>query len=117
GKVPNTKKELSSLKGVGPYTTGAILSIAYNIPEPAVDGNVMRVMSRVLSIWEDITKAKTRKIFEERILDIIPKEDPSSFNQGLMELGAMICTPTSPSCLLCPVNKYCRAFHEGVQEE
>ncbi len=117
GEVPNTKKELASLKGVGPYTTGAILSIAYGIPEPAVDGNVMRVMSRVLSIWEDIAKSKTRKIFEEAVADIIPAEDPSSFNQGLMELGALICTPTSPSCMLCPVMEYCQSFHEGTQRE
>lgn len=117
GKVPDTKKELASLKGVGPYTTGAILSIAYGIPEPAVDGNVMRVMSRVLSIWEDIAKPRTRKIFEEEVGVIIPADDPSSFNQGLMELGAMVCTPTSPSCMLCPVMEFCQSFQEGVQEQ
>jgi A/G-specific adenine glycosylase len=117
GQVPSTKEEVSALKGVGPYTTGAILSIAFDKPEPAVDGNVMRVMSRVLSIWEDIAKPKTRKLFEEVIYQVISQEDPSSFNQGLMELGALICTPTSPSCLLCPVQKHCRAFEEGVQTD
>nr|WP_235858328.1 A/G-specific adenine glycosylase [Sutcliffiella cohnii] len=117
GVVPNNVKDISSLKGVGPYTTGAILSIAYGIPEPAVDGNVMRVLSRILLIREDIAKPKTRKIFEEVIREIISKENPSFFNQGLMELGAIVCTPTSPSCLLCPVREHCRAFHEGEQNE
>ncbi|WP_100371818.1 A/G-specific adenine glycosylase [Bacillus sp. FJAT-45037] len=113
--VPNTRKEISKLKGVGPYTAGAILSIAYGKPEPAVDGNVMRVLSRVLEIDEDIAKAKTRKVFEDILYDLISKEDPSAFNQGLMELGALICTPTSPGCLLCPVREHCRANAKGIQ--
>ncbi|ANU11694.1 A/G-specific adenine glycosylase [Planococcus antarcticus DSM 14505] len=115
GIVPDNRKEISSLKGVGPYTAGAVLSIAYGIPEHAVDGNVMRVLSRILLIEEDIAKPKTRKIFEEAVTEIISHEDPSSFNQGLMELGALICTPTSPKCLLCPVREHCAAFHEGKQ--
>lgn len=117
GTVPNTKDEISSLKGVGPYTAGAILSIAYGVPEPAVDGNVMRVISRILSIWDDIAKPSTRKIFEEAIRVLISKDNPSYFNQALMELGALVCTPTSPSCLLCPVRDHCCAFHEGVEKE
>ncbi|PAE41044.1 A/G-specific adenine glycosylase [Bacillus sp. 7884-1] len=117
GQVPNTPKEISNLKGVGPYTAGAILSIAYGIPEPAVDGNVMRVLSRILSIWEDIAKPSTRKIFENAVRQLISHEDPSAFNQALMELGALICTPTSPSCLLCPVRDHCQGFHEGVESE
>lgn len=117
GKVPNTPKEISSLKGVGPYTAGAILSIAYGVPEPAVDGNVMRVLSRILLIWEDIAKPSVRKIFETAVRTIISHENPSYFNQALMELGALICTPTSPSCLLCPVREHCQAFEQGVQNE
>lgn len=117
GVVPDSPQEISKLKGVGPYTKGAILSIAYNIPEPAVDGNVMRVLSRILSISEDIAKPKTRKTFEEATYVLISKEDPSSFNQALMELGALICTPTSPSCLLCPVREQCTAFEAGVQTD
>ena len=115
--MPNTPEEISCLKGVGPYTAGAILSIAYGIPEPAVDGNVMRVLSRILSIWEDIAKPSSRKVFEKAVGALISHEDPSAFNQALMELGALICTPTSPSCLLCPVRDHCHAFHEGVQNE
>lgn len=117
GKVPDTVEEISSLKGVGPYTAGAILSIAYGIPEPAVDGNVMRVFSRILSIWEDIAKPSSRKIFEQAVRELISEENPSYFNQALMELGALICTPTSPACLLCPVREYCNAFDEGTQNE
>jgi A/G-specific adenine glycosylase len=117
GVVPNTPKEISELKGIGPYTAGAILSIAYGIPEPAVDGNVMRVLSRILSIWEDIAKPSSRKVFELVVRELISHEEPSEFNQALMELGALICTPTSPSCLLCPVRDHCQAFYEGVQAE
>lgn len=117
GRVPESRKEISSLKGVGPYTAGAVLSIAYGLPEHAVDGNVMRVLSRILLIEEDIAKPKTRKIFEEAVTGLISHEDPSAFNQGLMELGALICTPTSPKCLLCPVREHCTAFHEGRQHD
>jgi A/G-specific adenine glycosylase len=77
----------------------------------------MRVLSRIMLISEDIALAKTRKVFEGIIREIISKEDPSSFNQGLMELGALICTPKSPSCLLCPVQTHCQAFAEGVEDE
>lgn len=117
GQVPDTPKEISTLKGVGPYTAGAILSIAYGVPEPAVDGNVMRVLSRILLIWDDIAKPSTRKVFENAVRQIISHDEPSAFNQALMELGALICTPTSPSCLLCPVRNHCQAFHEGVETQ
>ncbi|MDT8860980.1 A/G-specific adenine glycosylase [Alkalihalobacillus sp. MEB130] len=117
GIVPQTREEISSLKGVGPYTAGAVLSIAYGKPEPAVDGNVMRVLSRVLLVEDDIAKVSTRKLFENILYELVSKEDPSSFNQGLMELGALICTPTSPGCLLCPVREHCRAYDKGRQAE
>src|SRR5699024_10888274 len=86
-------------------------------PEPAVDGNVMRVMSRLLLIYDDIAKASSRKTFEAAVRALISHENPSYFNQALMELGALICTPTSPSCLLCPVREHCQAFAEGVQTD
>lgn len=117
GVIPSNKKQLSSLKGIGPYTSGAILSIAFNQPEPAVDGNVMRVLSRILLIDDNIAEVRTRKKFETTVSMIISKEDPSSFNQGLMELGAMVCTPKNPLCLHCPVRDHCRAFQAGVQTE
>ncbi|WP_223155087.1 A/G-specific adenine glycosylase [Alkalibacillus aidingensis] len=117
GEVPCEKSEIKKLKGVGPYTQGAILSIAYGQPEPAVDGNVMRVMSRILQIEEDIAQAKTKKIFEDVVKTVISKEDPSSFNQGLMELGALICRPTNPKCEICPVKEHCTAFEKDIQDQ
>ncbi|WP_096439681.1 A/G-specific adenine glycosylase [Alteribacter populi] len=116
GIVPDTKDEISTLKGVGPYTAGAILSIAYNQPAAAVDGNVMRVMSRLLTIYDDISKVKTRKRFESIIEELVVHTEPADFNQALMELGALVCTPRSPSCMLCPVQDHCNAREEGVQE-
>ncbi len=117
GEVPKKPKELGELKGIGPYTRGAILSIAFNKPEPAVDGNVMRVLSRVLLIKNNISEHKVKKNFEEIVRELISQKDPSSFNQGLMELGALICTPTSPKCFDCPVQQECRAFDEGIQDK
>ncbi|WP_077317998.1 A/G-specific adenine glycosylase [Virgibacillus proomii] len=116
GKVPDTPDELGDLKGVGPYTKGAILSIAFNQPEPAVDGNVMRVFSRILKIEDDISQQRTKKLFEHYVRKLIDTSDPSSFNQAVMELGALICTPKSPACLLCPVQTHCQAFAAGIEE-
>lgn len=117
GEVPANPKELGSLKGIGPYTRGAILSIAFDQPEPAVDGNVMRVLSRVLKIEDNISEHRVRKQFENYVREMISTEDPSSFNQGIMELGALVCTPKAPQCLTCPVQKYCRAYDEGVVDQ
>jgi A/G-specific adenine glycosylase len=116
GVVPDNKKDISKLRGVGPYTAGAILSIAYGKAEPAVDGNVMRTLSRILMIKDDIANAKTRKKFEDIVAELIPDEQTSEFNQALMELGALVCAPKSPGCLLCPVNAHCEALKKGVQE-
>lgn len=117
GIVPDTKEDILKLKGVGPYTAGAVLSIAYGRPIPAVDGNVMRVISRIMLITEDIAKSSSRKVFENAVEKLMYHANPSYFNQALMELGALICTPTSPSCLLCPVREHCQAFENGVQDE
>lgn len=117
GEVPKDPKQLGTLKGIGPYTQGAISSIAFQQPEPAVDGNVMRVLSRVLLVKDNISEQRTRKKFEHIVRELICHSDPSAFNQGLMELGALICTPTSPACLLCPVQNECRAFAEGCEKK
>ncbi|WP_314587370.1 A/G-specific adenine glycosylase [Paenibacillus terrigena] len=116
GEVPATKKEISGLKGVGPYTAGAVLSIAYNQPEPAVDGNVMRVLSRYFLIEEDIMKGSTRAFMEGLVVELIPEGEASNFNQALMELGALVCTPKSPQCLTCPVMAHCAGRIEGMEE-
>jgi A/G-specific adenine glycosylase len=117
GNVPSEPEEMAKLPGVGPYTLGAVLSIAYNKEIPAVDGNVMRVISRILHIRDDISKPKTRKYIEQLVQLMIPKGKASSFNQGLMELGATVCIPANPRCLGCPVQSVCRGFAEGVQKE
>ncbi|TVY10326.1 A/G-specific adenine glycosylase [Paenibacillus cremeus] len=116
GVVPDTKDEVFSLKGVGPYTAGAILSIAYNKPEPAVDGNVMRVLSRYFLIEEDIMKGSTRVTMEKLAQELIPEGAAGDFNQGLMELGALVCTPKSPGCLTCPVLAHCAGRAAGVED-
>lgn len=110
GVVPDDAKKLGDLKGIGPYTKGAIMSIAFDEPEPAVDGNVMRVLARVLLIRDNIMDQKTRRMFEKIVRQIISKEDPSAFNQALMELGALICIPRTPRCNECPIQSHCRAF-------
>ncbi|ASS77125.1 A/G-specific adenine glycosylase [Tumebacillus algifaecis] len=116
GRVPDTLDEISTLPGVGPYTAGAILSIAYDVDVPAVDGNVFRVLSRIFLIEEDIMKPKTRRTFEGLAEFLIPTGRAASFNQGLMELGATICIPKNPRCQSCPVQEHCRALDEGMQE-
>ncbi|WP_163971032.1 A/G-specific adenine glycosylase [Oceanobacillus halotolerans] len=117
GEVPSEPKQLEKLKGIGSYTKGAILSIAYGQAEPAVDGNVMRVLSRVLKIEEDISVPRTKKLFESIVRELISKENPSSFNQGIMDLGAMVCTPKAPMCMLCPIQQHCTAFDEGIEQQ
>jgi A/G-specific adenine glycosylase len=115
GKFPKDPKEAKEINGIGPYTLGAVLSIAFGVEIPAVDGNVMRVLSRQFLIEEDIAKAKSRKIFEEKVMQLIG-EDASSFNQGLMELGAMICTPLNPKCTLCPMKSLCQGYKKQKVE-
>lgn len=115
GQVPNDRDAVFGLKGVGPYTAGAILSIAFNRPEPAVDGNVMRVLSRYFLLEDDIAKGPTRVKMERLAAELIPEGEASHFNQALMELGALICTPKSPRCLLCPVMEHCSARLAGCE--
>lgn len=117
GVVPQEKEQIASLKGVGPYTAGAILSIAYNKPEPAVDGNVMRVLSRYFLLEDDIAKPAARTKIEKLAKELIPEGAAGDFNQALMELGATICTPRSPQCLPCPVMAHCAALNAGRVDE
>ncbi|AWB43341.1 A/G-specific adenine glycosylase [Paenibacillus sp. CAA11] len=116
GEMPRDKASVSALKGVGPYTTGAILSIAFGQPEPAVDGNVMRVLSRYFLIEDDIMKSGTRARMEILAAELIPAGRASDFNQALMELGALVCTPKSPHCLTCPVMEHCQGRLAGMEE-
>lgn len=115
GEFPKTVEEIRSLKGIGPYTAGAISSIAFEIPEPAIDGNVMRVVSRLFCIEADIAKASSRTVFDEAMRKIISQKKPGDFNQAMMDLGSSICTPTNPQCEICPIQQFCQAYREGHQ--
>ena len=109
---------LFSLKGIGSYTAGAIASIAYGIPVPAVDGNVFRVVTRMTEDSEDITRPAFRKKTESALQKIIPKDRPGDFNQAMMELGAVVCVPNGqPKCDLCPVRGFCQAGLHGTMEK
>ncbi|WP_199622441.1 A/G-specific adenine glycosylase [Paenibacillus alkalitolerans] len=116
GRVPDRKDEFAALKGIGPYTAGAVMSIAFNRREPAVDGNVMRVFSRFFLIEEDIAKGATRAYMERLAYELIPEGEASDFNQALMELGALVCVPKSPNCLICPVMERCAGRLAGKEE-
>lgn len=117
GIIPNDVEKVAKIKGVGPYTTGAIMSIAFNEPICAVDGNVMRVLSRFLCLYDDVAKASTRKNIEKLATAMIPLNQARYFNQALMELGALVCTPKSPNCGECPVAEKCEARLQGLQKE
>ena len=118
GALPADFDALRALPGIGDYTAGAIASIAFGIPVPAVDGNVLRVASRVLCSREDISKENVKKAMAQAISAILPRERVGDFNQALMELGAMICLPnTPPRCLLCPLQGVCEGFLQGRTEE
>ncbi|EOT47008.1 MULTISPECIES: A/G-specific adenine glycosylase [Enterococcus] len=113
GQFPNTVEEISQLKGIGPYTTGAIASIAFGLPEPAIDGNIMRVVSRLFCIPEDIAKPSSRKVFDHYTRAILSPEEPGEMNQAFMDLGSAICTPKNPECEACPLQAFCQAYQEG----
>lgn len=114
GVFPNTYQEILKLKGVGPYTAAAIASICFNEPTPVVDGNVFRFASRYFGIKEDISKSKSRRAFEAVLSNYISKDQPASFNQGMMEYGATICSP-SPHCPECVFQFECIAFQNNLQ--
>jgi len=113
GEFPRSYKALLALPGIGPYTAGAIASIAYDERVPAVDGNVMRVMARYFELDYDMAVPKTPRCFFDVLLPFIPVE-AGDFNQALMELGATICTPKQPVCSACPLATSCKAFKNDV---
>ena len=107
GKIPQTKNELLSLPGFGPYTAGAVASLAFNQPVAALDGNVMRVIGRLFPGLKDLRRASAKKYPEEFLEGWIPSGRASDFNQALMDLGAMVCIPSRPRCSACPALKFC----------
>ena len=117
GEIPASFEELRSLPGIGEYTAGAIASIAFGIPVPAVDGNVLRVFSRLLAREDDILDPKVKKRMEREVTAIIPRDRAGDFNQSLMELGATVCLPNgAPKCGECPLVEICRAHRLGCEE-
>jgi len=115
GVFPNEYKDILSLKGIGPYTAGAICSIAYLQEIPAIDGNVLRIISRQYLIKENIALPKTQKQITHIVAELLKDHDASSFNQGLMDLGATICRPLNPHCDDCPISSSCLAYQKGQQ--
>ena len=118
GKMPEDYDKLMELTGVGSYTAGAIASIAFGKPVPAVDGNVLRILSRLRADDRDIMDTKVKKAIEEELRAVIPRERPGDFNQALMELGATVCVPNgSPKCGQCPWKEICQAKRQGNASE
>ncbi len=116
GEIPSTADELRELPGIGPYTAGAVASIAFGQVEPLVDGNVMRVISRLYAIEGEPRKKPAKAEIWGRAGELVDPERPGDFNQGLMELGSLVCSPTRPKCLICPVRHHCRAQEMGRAE-
>lgn len=118
GEMPGEYEQLIGLAGIGSYTAGAIASIAFQKAVPAVDGNVLRILSRLRLDDRDILDARVRKSIEEELKAVMPEDRPGDFNQALMELGAMVCIPNgSPKCEVCPWDKLCQArIQERISE-
>lgn len=117
GIFPTTAEALQTLPGVGRYTAGAIASIAFGERVPVLDGNVIRVLSRLYNIAECTDDAKVREKLWTLAAELVPAKQPGNFNQAMMELGARVCTPKSPKCADCPISKYCFARAAGVAEK
>ena len=119
GELPRTAAELKTLPGIGNYTAGAVASIAWGEPEPAVDGNVLRVMMRLLACPDDVTDEGTRLKTAQLLRKVYPRgEKAALLTEGLMELGETVCPPGGePACLCCPVRELCLAFELGTQKE
>lgn len=107
GVLPQDYDEIIKLKGIGPYTAAAITSIAYGKPNAVVDGNVIRVITRYYGIEDDIRSTRTVKQVQKCVNDLISHSEPASFNQGLMEIGSLVCKPSNPDCLNCPLHIEC----------
>ncbi|MGB4659481.1 MAG: A/G-specific adenine glycosylase [Mobilitalea sp.] len=115
GELPADYDKLLQLPGIGAYTAGAIASIAFQIPIPAVDGNVLRVMKRIAGSYDDITKENIKKQLTQDLQAIMPKDRPGDFNQAIMDLGATVCFPNGkPLCEKCPIMHLCKAFHQDL---
>lgn len=114
GQFPGSYQGLLQLKGVGSYTAAAIASFAYKEQVAVLDGNVYRVLARVFGKHENIAAPASKKVFEELANQLIPADEPDTYNQAIMEFGAIQCTPVAPDCLFCPLQDQCFAFQHGL---
>lgn len=114
GRFPNQYEEILALPGIGPYTAGAIASICFNLPYAAVDGNVLRIITRMTENAAPIDCVQTKNEIAAQLERVYPKNECGHFTQALMELGATVCTPKSPKCTVCPANGFCRAYANGT---
>ena len=117
GKVPQDYATFRKLPGVGDYSAAAVQSIAFDAPYAAVDGNIKRVLARLFLMGAPINDAKSAKLFQAKADELLDRNVPGLFNQAVMELGATVCRPQSPTCLICPVNSFCEAFYMARQDE
>ena len=117
GVFPSMYNEILQLPGIGRYTAGAIASIAFNRSVPVLDGNVMRVLTRLWAIHADITRPQTQKILWSIAETLVPRQNPGDFNQAMMELGATVCLPNNPRCKTCPLENLCAARRENSQNQ
>lgn len=115
GGFPRSREGLAALPGVGPYTAGAVASIAFDLPEPALDGNAMRVLARLLGERSDVKSAHTRARLSSRLGAVLRSGSPRVLTQAIMELGALVCTPRKPACPACPLRGLCAARRLGIQ--
>jgi len=113
GRIPDEKSILRSLPGIGDYTCGAILSMAFAQSELAIDGNLLRIGARLFLIEDPINRMKAKRHIQSEFEPIIPAQRPGDFNQALMDLGSAICLPRHPRCNNCPISQYCQAFLQG----
>lgn len=115
GQLPSNEEQLNQIKGLGPYTIGAILSFAFHQKKAAVDGNVLRVLTRYFGLEDDIAKGPVQKKLRQVALDLLPEEEPWVINEALIELGATVCQRKA-RCAECPLNKSCVAFKQGMTD-
>lgn len=116
GIFPQSYSDLLTLPGIGPYTAAAIASFAFNKPQPVLDGNVQRVVSRCIQLEEPVESKKGRSQMQEWLNQTMSHKDPATFNQSMMELGALICLPRNPLCSRCPIQEHCLAYQAGSPE-
>lgn len=117
GVFPSTYRDIAALKGVGPYTAAAVASFAFGLPHAVVDGNVIRVLSRVFGISVPVDEPATRKSIGTLAEDLLDREDPAAYNQAIMDFGATVCKPRGALCAECPLSGQCQAFRKGKVDQ